>query len=99
MDLLEWPAESSFNVVLKKDYESALSACEKRLEEANKKLESLNKDFFLAVIDEWQQHWMSQNFNEQDTQNYRRRALGVDANMRYGLARMIVETLNKGKAP
>ncbi|XGC82027.1 hypothetical protein ACES2L_05955 [Bdellovibrio bacteriovorus] len=51
----------------------------------------LSKECLLEVIDEWQMHWMNQDINPKDTENYRRRAMGVDANMRYGLARMINE--------
>lgn len=45
---------------------------------------------FLEVIDEWQMLWMNQTQNsKEDYDNYWRRAFGVDANMRYSLARML----------
>lgn len=38
------------------------------------------------VVKEWIEYWSNQTINESDTKNYRRRALGVDANMKYDLA-------------
>lgn len=57
-------------------------------------VEKLNKDFFLGIIDEWQLNWMNvTGTNEADRSNYYSRAFGVDANMRYSLARMICKAL------
>lgn len=62
----------------------------KGLEAENARLrEVLSKDKLLEVIEEWQMIWRNQNINPEDTKRYRRRALSVDANMRYSLARMI----------
>jgi hypothetical protein len=56
-------------------------------------------DCILKIIDEWQMCWMSvTGTTEEDAKNYRRRAFGVDANMRHGLARMITEAFQKDKA-
>lgn len=49
-----------------------------------------DKEFFLNVIDEWTSFWMNQKQNcQQDYENYFRRALGVDANMRHHLADLL----------
>jgi hypothetical protein len=43
------------------------------------------------VVEKWSEHWYDPKINEQDTANYRRRILSVDANMRYSIARMMSE--------
>lgn len=49
------------------------------------------------LILEWQFNWMDvRGTDEKDADNYRRRASGIDANMRYDLARRI---LNAGFKP
>ena len=64
--------------------------------EADKKIlrDSLEKysDKYMMkeVIDEWLLYWMNQTQNsEADYHNYLRRAMGVDANMRHHLAKLI----------
>ncbi len=59
-------------------------------------MNSLDKQFFLEVILKWQHFWMNQTQNsEEDFDNYFGRALGVDANMRHHLARMLAEAVEK----
>lgn len=56
----------------------------------------LNKDFFLKVILEWKYSWANQTQNnEQDFQNYFRRAMGVDANMIHSLALKLVKAVEE----
>lgn len=48
------------------------------------------------VILKWQRKWMDvQGTNEQDRKNYFERSAGIDANMRFSLARMIKEEFFK----
>lgn len=56
----------------------------------------LNEDFFLKVILEWKYGWANQTQNnEQDFQNYFRRAMGVDANMIHSLALKLVKAVEE----
>lgn len=59
------------------------------------KLEAQYDDeFFVNVIVKWKSYWMNQKQNsEADYQNYLHRALGVDANMKYHLARLMQESV------
>lgn len=53
---------------------------------------AFNKNYYKDKIDEWILYWMNQTQNnEQDYQNYLRRAMGVDANMRHHLASMLAK--------
>ena len=59
----------------------------------------ITKERLLEVVEEWQQGWMSvTGTNDEDAKNYWRRAFGVDANMRYGMARMMLEHLQPVQA-
>ena len=52
----------------------------------------LTKDYFLELVERWQSIWMNQKQNsKEDYENYWRRAIGVDANMRHHLADMIAK--------
>lgn len=51
----------------------------------------LSKENLVEIVEEWLRIWMNQTINPDDTARYRRRAMGVDANMRYSLARIISE--------
>jgi hypothetical protein len=49
---------------------------------------------FVHVIEEWKGFWMNQRQNDEaDYQNYLHRALGVDANMKYHLAKKLRELM------
>jgi len=49
-------------------------------------------DEYEEVICRWQHHWMDvKGTDERDRSAYFKRASGIDANMRYGLAKMLVE--------
>ncbi len=53
---------------------------------------------FVSVIEKWQQKWMNQTQNsEADHKNYLHRAIGVDANMKYSLANMLLKALEASK--
>lgn len=53
------------------------------------------QQIFLDVITEWKHKWMDvKGTDERDRENYNRRAFGVDANMKYSLARMIMKKIN-----
>lgn len=57
-----------------------------------KKHREFNKEQVLEVIGDWKSFWMNQTQNnQQDYENYYRRAFGVDANMKYNLAKRIIE--------
>lgn len=46
----------------------------------------------------WQRKWMNvQGTTEQDRKNYFERSAGIDANMRFSLARMIDEWMKEGE--
>lgn len=50
------------------------------------------REEYVEIIEKWQQKWMNvTGTDERDRQNYFHRAFGVDANMRYSLAKMLVE--------
>lgn len=50
------------------------------------------KEHYRDIIDEWRSIWMNQTQNnEEDRKNYFRRAIGVDSNMQYSLARMLAD--------
>lgn len=54
----------------------------------------MNEEFFIQVIEKWKAYWMNQRQNStEDYENYFRRAFGVDANMKYSLAKMLVEAV------
>lgn len=56
--------------------------------------EASDKNKIKDTIDEWILYWMNQTQNnEQDYQNYLRRAMGVDANMRHDLARRVSDKI------
>ncbi|WP_413581079.1 hypothetical protein [Bdellovibrio sp. HCB288] len=53
-------------------------------------LEKFTEDNIAKIIMEWKSFWMNQTQNsEEDRKNYFNRAFGVDANMKYDLARRI----------
>lgn len=59
-------------------------------------LASFSKENLKDGIDQWVMFWMNQKQNnEQDYQNYLRRAIGVDANMRHHLAKKLHEQFIK----
>lgn len=51
----------------------------------------VDENFFSEVIAKWKHRWMYDvtGTNEEDRKNYFNRAYGVDANMRYDLAKML----------
>lgn len=52
------------------------------------------EEFFVEIIMQWRMFWMNQTQNSTaDRDNYRHRALGVDANMKYDLAKRIQKAL------
>lgn len=58
-------------------------------------VERFDQERFLDIIDEWKCFWMNQRQNSKDDyDNYFGRAMGVDANMKYHLAKMLAEKLN-----
>lgn len=62
-------------------------------------VKELTEENLLEAIEEWQSFWMHQTQNSQDDYlNYRRRAFGIDANMRHSLMRSILRTFKRGKA-
>lgn len=67
------------------------------LEEVVGKLKEIcGKDFCLEVIKKWQSFWMNQRQNSQsDYENYARRAMGVDANMKHDLANRLSSALDE----
>lgn len=55
----------------------------------------MKQDFFIKIIDDWKAFWMNQTQNsEDDFQNYFNRAIGIDANMKYSLARRLEKAVN-----
>ena len=60
------------------------------------KPKSKEPENFLDVIYNWRMFWMFQLQNsEQDFKNYRGRAMSVDANMKYHLAELCQEFMDK----
>lgn len=58
--------------------------------------EALKQENIVNKIMEWKAFWMNQNQNDEaDRKNYFDRAFGVDANMKYDLARRISELAGK----
>ncbi len=58
-----------------------------------------DKEFFLKIIEDWLTYWMNQTQNSKaDQENYFRRALGVDANMRHHLADKLAKASDSEKA-
>lgn len=62
----------------------------------------VDENFFSEVIAKWKHRWMYDvtGTNEEDRKNYFNRAYGVDANMRYDLAKMLelaIKNLEKEK--
>lgn len=52
------------------------------------------------IILQWQRSWMDvKGTDEKDRKNYFNRAAGIDANMRYSLARKLLAFLQKTNAP
>lgn len=55
---------------------------------------TINEKEIVDIITEWKHFWMNQTQNnKQDYENYFRRASGIDANMKYNLAKRIIEAL------
>ena len=55
---------------------------------------------FVKIIEEWKHAWMNvTGTDEADASNYFERAFGIDANMKYDLARRLVKMkpIEKGK--
>ena len=51
----------------------------------------LTEDYFERIIMKWQRNWMDvKGTDEKDRRSYFERSAGIDANMRYGLAKMLV---------
>lgn len=65
-----------------------------RLERYEKALEMIrerDEEFYVREIEKWQFAWMNvTGTTEEDSKNYRERSRGIDANMRYDLARRLV---------
>ena len=62
------------------------------------KVKELTEQNILEAIEEWQFFWMNQRQNSQaDYLNYRSRAFGIDANMRYSLARNLLKIFKTGQ--
>lgn len=59
-----------------------------KLQQGEKTLDSI-----LKIVEGWQQFWMNQTLDPEDTKRYRERACGIDANMRHDLAEKIMEVL------
>lgn len=55
----------------------------------------MDRDFFIKIINEWKIIWSNQTVNEKDTKRYRKRAQGVDANMKYHLADMLSDAVKE----
>lgn len=61
-----------------------------------KLIPEINKETFLYVIEQWQFSWMDvKGTDKQDAKNYFRKASGIDANMRYDLAKRLADFFNK----
>ena len=52
----------------------------------------LDEKFFLDTIENWQRIWMNvTGTDERDRKSYSNRAFGIDANMKYSLARLLAK--------
>ena len=61
------------------------------LAKAAEMIEERDEEFYVREIEKWQFAWMNvTGTTEEDSQNYRERSRGIDANMRYDLARRLV---------
>lgn len=59
---------------------------------------AISKKEIVDIITEWKHFWMNQTKNnQQDYENYFRRAAGVDANMKYDLAKRICEAVKESR--
>ena len=59
-------------------------------------LRDLDEEFFLDIITKWKFEWMDvKGTDERDRSNYYSRAFGVDANMKYSLARMLEKAVKE----
>ncbi len=51
----------------------------------------IDEESIVKVIEEWKHGWMNvAGTDEADRKNYFNRAFGIDANMKYGLARLLI---------
>jgi len=61
------------------------------LQKAAEMIEERDEEFYVREIEKWQFAWMNvTGTTEEDSKNYRERSCGIDANMRYDLARRLV---------
>ena len=61
------------------------------LAKAAEMIEERDEEFYVREIEKWQFAGMNvTGTTEEDSQNYRERSRGIDANMRYDLARRLV---------
>lgn len=76
------------------EVEAYIAGATKYAEQVEMMEKIINEEFLLEVITEWKHSWMDvKGTDERDRKNYFHRAFGVDANMKYSLARMIIEKL------
>ena len=91
----KWAREAS-GIVLPVSANNALSIVHYEgflggLEKAAEIIEARDEEFYVREIEKWQFAWMNvTGTTEEDSKNYRERSRGIDANMRYDLARRLV---------
>jgi len=67
------------------------SAFLRGLAKAAEVIDARDEEFYVREIEKWQFAWMNvTGTTEEDSKNYRERSRGIDANMRYDLARRLV---------
>lgn len=89
-DAEKWAMES--DVVRKATFEDdAIAGFLAGMAKAAEMIEARGEEFYVREIEKWQFAWMNvTGTTEEDSQNYRERSRGIDANMRYDLARRLV---------
>lgn len=75
------------------EHQHLMAEKDKRIERLR---EALNERWLVERITEWKHAWMDvKGTDERDRNNYFNRAFGVDANMKYDLARRILDALQE----
>ncbi len=91
----KWIDLSVRTIVVNNILEAHMAGAASALEEIGKVKPDLSEEAIVKVITEWKFAWMNvKGTDEADRKNYFDRAFGIDANMKYGLARRIGIMLN-----
>lgn len=81
--------------ISEEEHQHLMAEKDKRIERLR---DALNEHWLVEQITKWKHAWMDvKGTDERDRKNYFNKAFGIDANMKYDLARRIIAALQEDK--